>query len=107
MKEWILETDNLLLIGLTGVMKCKYFDQINTVAGVLPEVDCVKNRLESGSHSKQYLCGTGTWKETLLRKVYEINEKKTQFDVQQFWATKSPVKQKIFFSEKKTCSFFC
>lgn len=48
------------MIGLTGVMKCKYFGQINTMAGVLLEDGCVKNRLESGSDSKQLLYGMGT-----------------------------------------------
>lgn len=54
-KRSILERNNLHLIGLTGVMKCKYFDQINTMAGMLLENGCVKNRLESDSDSKQLL----------------------------------------------------
>lgn len=68
-KRWILERNNLLLIGLTGVMKCKYFDQINTMAEVLLEDVYVKNRLESDLDSKQLLYGMGAWKEAFSRKA--------------------------------------
>lgn len=51
-------------------MKCKYFDHINTMAGVLLEGGRVKNRLELGSDSKQLLYGMGAWKEAFPRKAY-------------------------------------
>lgn len=51
-------------------MKCKYFDQINTMTGMLLGEDYVKNRLELGSDSEQLLNGIGAWEEAFLRKAY-------------------------------------